>query len=145
MAEPRAIVPEKGVRPVLNGTGSDFAKLIAVTIDSTGGDDPPNAILPSAGEKIYGVLISSSVRVDVTPDIGLADGRIGDVQVEGRVPCLVGTGGVTIDDDLAVDAAGAVVAAASGNVVVGKCMVTAVATDFTEVELSGASQSVILP
>ena len=145
MAEPRAIVPEKGIRPGLNGTGADLAKYVAVQVDPAGQDDPPNIVLPGAGEKIYGVVVASQVRAGVTPDVGIPDGQIGDVQVEGRVPMLVGAGGVTIGDDLAVTAAGAVVTAATGNVVIGKALTTAAAAEFAEVELVGAAQSFIAP
>lgn len=146
MAEPRAIVPEKGIRPGRNSTGADLAKHVAVALDPAGGDDPPDIELPQgAGVKIYGVVVSSTVRANVSPDVGIPNGQIGDVQVEGRVPCLVGAGGVTIGDDLAVTVAGAVVTAAAGNIVVGKALTTAAAGEFTEMELVGAAQSIVTP
>ncbi len=145
MPEPRAIVPEKGIRPGLNGTGGAIAKHVAVTIDPAGGDDPPNIILPDAGGKIYGVVVSSTVRVDVSPDGGIPDTQIGDIQVEGVVPVLVGAGGVTIDDDLQVTTAGAVITAATGDIVIGKALATVAAAGFVEVQLAGATQSFITP
>lgn len=145
MAEPRAIVPEKGIRPGLNSTGSPLAKFVAVAMTAAGTDDPTEIELPSAGGKIYGVVVSSQVRVDVTPDVGIPDGQIGDIQVEGRVPMLVGAGGVTAGADVAVTVAGAAVVATTGDIVVGKAMQAAAAADYVEVELVGAVQSVIVP
>lgn len=142
MAEPRAIVPDKGIRPGLNSTGSDIAKCVAVAMAAGGTEDPTEIELPGAGAKIYGIVKSGSVVVGGA-DPGIVDGQIGDIQVEGRAPCLVGTGGVTNGDQLAVDAAGAVVLAATGDIVIGKCMITAADTEYTEVELVGAAQSII--
>lgn len=144
--QPRAIVPDKAGRPVKNSTGSDIAKYVAVQLDPTDTtNDPPEVVLPGAGEKIYGVVTSASTRVGVSPDVGIEDGNIGDVQTEGRTPMLVGTGGLTLGDDVAVDAAGAAVAAATGDIVIGKALTTMAAAGFAEVELAGAAQSVITP
>lgn len=145
MAEPRAIVPEKGIRPGYNGTGSDLAKYVAVAVTAAGQDDPTEIELPAAGGKIYGVVVSSKVRVDVTPDVGIPNGEVGDIQVEGRVPMLVGTGGVAVGNAVAVDAAGAAVVAASGNIVIGEAVTAAADTEFAEIELVGAAQSRIVP
>ena len=147
MAEPRAIVPEKGTRPGKNSTGNDIAKHVFVALDPADTvQDPPLVELPqSAGVKAYGVVVSSTVRLGVTPDVGIPDGQIGDIQVEGRVPVLVGAGGVTIGDNLAVTTAGAVVLAVTGDVVVAKALTSAGAGEETEAELVGAAQSFIVP
>lgn len=146
MAEPRAIVPNKGLRPGKNSTGSDIAKHVFVDIDPAGGDDPHDIELPqAAGGTAYGVVVSSKVREGVSPDVGIPNGEIGDIQVEGFVPCLVGAGGVTQGDALQVTTAGAVITAATGDIVVGIARITAAAGEFTEVELAGPAQSRIIP
>lgn len=142
MAEPRAIVPEKGIRPGLNSTGSDIAENVAVAMAAGGTEDPTEIELPGAGAKIYGIVKSGSV-VQGGANPGIVDGEIGDIQVEGRAVCLVGAGGVTNGDQVAVTATGAVVLAATGNIVVGKAMITAADTEYTEVELVGAAQSIV--
>jgi len=139
MAEPRAIVPDKGIRPGLNSTGSDIAKCVAVAMAAGGTEDPTEIELPAAGGKIYGIVKSGTLTT------GIPNGQIGDIQVEGRAPCLVGSGGVTNGDDLAVTTAGAVVVATTGDIVIGKAMITAAAAAYTEVELVGAAQSFITP
>lgn len=144
MPEPRAIVPEKGCRPGLNSTGSDIAQNVAVAMAAGGSEDPTEIELPAAGGKIYGIVKSGSVVLGGA-DPGIKDGEIGDIQVEGRAPCLVGAGGVTNGDDLQVTVAGAVIVAATGDIVIGKAMITAADGDFTEVELVGAAQSFITP
>lgn len=135
MAEPRAIVPEKGIRPGLNSTGSAIAKHVFVALGADG--DPPTVVLPTAGLQAYGVVVASQVRVDVAVDVGIPDGQIGDIQVEGRVPCLVGAGGVAVGNLLQVTATGAVIVAAAADFVVGKALTDAADTEFVEVELAG--------
>ena len=59
MAEPRAIVPEKAIRPGLNSTGSDIAKHVCVVLAADG--DPPTIEL-SAADSAFGSAAASSRR-----------------------------------------------------------------------------------
>lgn len=144
MPEPRAIVSDKAVRPVQNNTGSELVTNSFVTIDPAGLDDPPDAILPALGGKVYGVVITSKVRVDTTPNPGIEDGEIGDVQVEDRVQVL-SSAAIALDANIATTAAGLAVTAVATNLVVGKALTAATgASELIEVELTGAAQSFVL-
>lgn len=134
MAEPRAIVPEKGIRPGLNSTGSDIAKHVCVELAADG--DPPTIALSTAGGPIYGVVVASQVRVNVTPDVGIPDTEIGDIQVEGRVPILA-AGAIPVGSLVMATATGAVIVATATNTPVGTALTTGVDTEFLEVELAG--------
>lgn len=134
MAEPRAIVPEKGIRPGLNSTGSDIAKHVCVELGVAG--DPPTIALASAGAAIYGVVVSSQVRAGVTPDVGIPDTEIGDIQVEGRVPILA-AGAIPVGSLVMATATGAVIVATSTNTPIGTALTTGVNTELLEVELAG--------
>ena len=134
MAEPRAIVPEKGIRPGKNSTGSAIAKHVCVELVAD--LDPPTIALASAGATIYGVVVSSTVRVDVSPDVGIPNGQIGDIQVEGRVPIL-SAGAIPIGSSVMATATGAVIVATATNNVIGKALTVGVDTEFLEVELAG--------
>lgn len=134
MPEPRAIVPDKGIRPGLNSTGSTIAKHVCVVLAAAG--DPPTVALASAGAGIYGVVISSSVRANVTPDAGIMDGQIGDIQVEGRVPVLA-AGAIPVGSRVMATATGAVIVATATNTPIGTALTTGVDTEFLEVELAG--------
>ena len=134
MAEPRAIVPEKGIRPGLNSTGSDIAKHVCVELAADG--DPPTIALSSAGASIYGVVVASQVRVNVSPDVGIPDTEIGDIQVEG-VAVVLAAGAIPVGSLVMVTAAGAVIVATATNTPVGKAVSTGVDTELLEVELAG--------
>lgn len=135
MPEARATVPEQGIEPGLNSSGSDLAKNVFVEQVQPGGDDPVEIDLPSAGGRAYGVVVNSTVRVDVTPDVGIPDGQIGDIQVKGIAPVLAA---VTLEpgDEIATDAAGNAVIAASGNRVLGKCRTNTASGDIAEITLA---------
>lgn len=124
MTQPRAIVPDKGVRPGFNETVSDIAKHVFVTIDASG-TLPDSVELPSTGGEAVGVTMQT-----------ITSGYRGDVQTRGRAVVLVGAGGVTANDLVAVTTAGAVVTATTGNRVVGKAMTTTAAAAYAEIELS---------
>ncbi len=136
MAEPRAIVPEKAIRPGLNSTGSAIAKHVCVELAADG--DPPTIALSTAGGPIYGVVVSSKVVVDVAVDVGIPIGEIGDIQIEGRVP-LLSAGAIPVGSLVMATATGAVIVATSGNTPVGTALTTGVNTEFLEVELAGPS------
>lgn len=145
MPQARAIVGEKDVRPIKNETGAEIAKSVFVALDPTDTvADPPLVTLPSLGGEVYGVNISSQVRVDVTPDGGLPDTEIGDCQVDG-VAVVIASGAIALQDPIAATAAGLAIAAVSGNIVIGKAVVPAADTEEVEVALAGAGQSYILP
>jgi hypothetical protein len=78
---------------------------------------------PTAGGDADGVL----------QDKPNAQGQIGEVGILGISKALVGTGGVTAGDLLAVDAAGKVVTAATGNKIVGKALATGAASTYIPV------------
>ncbi len=134
MAEPRSIVPEKGIRPGLNSTGSALAKNVFVALAADG--DPPTIELATAGGPVYGVVVASQVRVNVTPDVGIPDGEIGDIQVEGRAVVLA-AGAIPVGSLVMATATGAVIVATSTNTPIGKAVTTGVDTEFLEVELAG--------
>lgn len=135
MPEPRAIVPEKGIRPGRNSTGSDIAKSVAVQLVAAGTEDPNQVQLPSgAGVAIYGVTMGP-----------IKNGQIGDLQVEGRTRLLAGAGGLAVGNKVAITTAGAGVLAVTGNIVVGICVAAAAAASIAEVELVAAAQSIIAP
>lgn len=134
MPEPRAIVPEKGIRPGQNSTGTAIAKHVCVVLAAAG--DPPTIALATAGASIYGVVVASQVRVDVTPDVGIPDGQIGDIQVEGLVPVLA-AGAIPIGSLVMATATGAVIVATATNTPIGKALTVGVDTEFLEVELAG--------
>lgn len=136
MAEPRAIVPEKGIRPGLNSTGSSIAKHVLVQVVAAGTDDPTEIELPTAGGPVFGAVVASQVRVNVSPDVGIPDGEIGDIQVEGRVPVLA-AGAIPIGSLVMATATGAVIVATATNTPIGKALSVGVDTEFLEVELAG--------
>ena len=135
MSEPRAIVPDKGIRPGLNATGVEIAKSVCVQLESSGEVD--TIALPAAGGPIYGV--TAEVIPVTSPNTR------GDVQVDGRAVVLVGAGGVTQGDALQATATGAVILAAAADIVIGVALTTAADTEFAEVELVGAAQGRIVP
>lgn len=144
--EPRSYVPEKGIMPGKNSTGSDIAKFVFVDIDPAGTDDVTEVELPqAAGGTVYGVVVSSKVREGVSPDVGIPNGEVGDIQIRGICPVLVGAGGVTKGAALQVTTAGAVITAASSDIVVGRALTTAGAGEYAEVELAGPALSRIVP
>ncbi len=136
MAEPRAIVPEKGIRPGLNSTGSDIAKHVLVQMAAAGTEDPTEIELSDAGGPVFGVVVSSQVRVDVTPDVGIPNGQIGDIQVEGRAVILA-AGAIPSGSLVMATATGAVIVATATNTPIGKAVTVGVDTEFLEVELAG--------
>jgi dihydrodipicolinate reductase len=82
------------------------------------------AASPSAGGRVAGFLQNK-------PTLG----QVGTVYRTGITKAVVGTGGVTAGDTVAVDATGAVVTAAAGNFGVGIALATAAATDIVSVLL----------
>ena len=138
MAEPRAIVPIKGIRPGLNSSGNDLATNVFVQLVPGVGEDPPEIRLPAgAGEPAYGVVFSSTVRVDVSPDVGIPDGQIGDIQVDGRAIVLA-SGGIPVGSIVEVTTTGAVIIAfTSGGTPVGKALTAGVDGELFEIELIG--------
>ena len=82
-----------------------------------------------AGEGALGVLWNAPLAGDVAWVIG-----------EGSPDVYVGTGGVTVGDEIAADAAGLAVTAALGNVVVAIARETATAGALVKVDLLGEAQ-----
>lgn len=135
MPEPRAIVPDKSIRPGRNTSGADIAKGVFVQLVAAGTEDPNQVQLPTgAGGKVYGVTMN-----------GIKNGSIGDIQIEGRAKLLAGAGGLAVGQDVATTTAGAGVAAATGNIVAAQCVVSAAAGVVAEVELAGPGASRIVP
>jgi hypothetical protein len=89
------------------------------------------------------VVVNSSGQLAAPPAGGDADGILqdkpnaqgiqGQLAILGVSKALVGTGGVTAGDLLAVDAAGKVVTAATGNKIVGKALATGAASTYIPV------------
>ena len=143
MPQQRAIVPDKGLRPIQNNTGTAIGKGLFVQIDPAGSDDPNDVVLPGAGEEVYGVNITSSVRLGVSPDAGLPDLEIGTAQVEGRAVVIAGAL-VAIGANIQSNGVGRGITATTGDIVVGKAITGAAADgDEFECELVGAAQSFI--
>ncbi len=134
MTQARATVPDKGIRSGLNSTGSDIAKNVFVELDADG--DPNTIQLPTAGGPAFGVVVASQVRVNVSPDVGIPDTEIGDIQVEG-VAVVLAAGAIPVGSLVMVTAAGAVIVATATNTPVGKAVSTGVDTELLEVELAG--------
>ena len=61
-------------------------------------------------------------------------GQAATVVVTGRQQVLCGSGGLTAGDDVGVDANGAAVTAATGDIVVGKCVYGASASEYATID-----------
>ena len=64
-----------------------------------------------------------------------ASGEAATVVISGRMMVLCGTGGLTAGADVGVDANGAAVVAATGDVIVGQCVDGASATEYATIDL----------
>lgn len=131
MPQPRAIVPESGIRPGRNDDASPIGKYRLVTYDAAGGTDHVELATNATA-------LAGGVTMEAIPA-----GRAGNVQREGKSPVVAGAGGIAIGDRVTADAAGGAVATVtSGNVVHGVCVAAAAATEIGEIELSGADTRV---
>lgn len=129
MAEPRAIVPEHGVRSLLNSTGADIPKGRLVKLDSTA----YQLALPTATTAhLYGVTMAAS-----------SDGEWVDIQVAGvalgRANAALATPGVQLMATITTGRVATYAAASGVNAgVAGQLLNTAAAQDdFIEMELHG--------
>lgn len=131
MAEPTAIVPDKGIRPGFNETGSQLAKRIFVA--AAAGSAPDSVALPGAGAACKGVTM------EVIPDVNR-----GDVQVEG-IAIVTAAEAITRSAQVACDAAGLAVVAATGDIIVGIARsASGGAAEDIEVELTDLSRAIAL-
>jgi predicted RecA/RadA family phage recombinase len=122
MAEPRAIVPEYGVRPGLNNTGTALEKGVVVAL----GTSQQEITLPAAQTDIcYGVTMEA-----------IADGERGDVQVEGVALVQASGALATPGVELEPETDGEVSEHGGSNTKIGLLLSTAAAAgDLVEVEL----------
>jgi len=131
--QPRAIVPENGVRTGRNRSGSAIATRTLVKLAGADGVDCVETFA-AAADHLYGVAMQ-----------GIADGANGDVQIRGKALCVAGAA-VSAGDLLQGTTAGKVIlfAASAGDTdtVVGQAITAAAADgDVLEVELAGPSVS----
>lgn len=116
MAEPTAIVPDKGIRPGLNETGSAIGKELFVK--TVAGSNPDSVEVAGAGEQVKGVSVE---QIE-------ANGDRGDVQVEGMARVTSGAA-VARGANVAADAAGKAVTAGTGDIVAGVARSAAAGAD----------------
>ena len=130
MTEPTAIVPDKGIRAAL-ASGADIATRLFVKAVAGSKDEME---LAGDGERVHGVTMET-----------IPDGSRGDVQTEGRAIVLSGAA-VAQGANVASDAAGKAVLAASGEIVAGVAMTAAAGADEPiEVELAGVGGGHVVP
>lgn len=131
MAEPTAIVPDKGIRPGFNESGTELAKRIFVA--AAAGSAPDSVALPGAGAACKGVTM------EAIPDVNR-----GDVQVEGMA-IVTAAAAITRSAQVACDAAGLAVVAGTGDVVLGIARsASGGAAEDIEVELTGPARNLAL-
>ena len=90
------------------------------------------ALVAAAGGDSDGVLLNAPA----------AQGRPGELGYLGRLKVIIGTGDLTAGDKVQSDATGLAITAASGDHVLGKCLVGGVAGELGEV-LFGASKHIL--
>ena len=129
MPEPRRIVPDGGVRPGLNLSGSTIA---ANRIVVQGAATDQIAQAAAATAPYYGVTMNAIVN-----------GITGDVQVKGKATIEAGAA-VAKNVNVMSDASGRAILATSTNNVIGRTVVASTALgQILEVEL--ASQPTVAP
>lgn len=132
MAEPTAVVPDKGIRPGLNSTGAALAKHIMVQLEA-GGSTKDDVELTGAGVAAYGATME---QIEI--------GSYGDVQIDGKAIATAGAA-ITVGVKVMVTAAGKVITATTGNITVGIAVTAAGADlDLIEVELAGPAGGVVV-
>lgn len=104
---------------------SSFQRFI--TLNTSG-----KAVLPSAGAFAIGVTLDKAVSGAACP-----------FQQLGIAQVIIGTGGLTPKDKVATDASGGAVTAATGNVILGVCVVGGSAGDVASVLLTPNLQAVL--
>ena len=135
MAEPTAIVPDKGIRGCYNDGVDTLVLGLSVKL-STIGDERLQVEPAGAGEGVYGIVAETK---------GIESQTWGDIQVEGIARGLSGAA-VTKGAAVAADADGKLVAAGSGALVVGVAVTAALGVDsIFEVELSGTGGGYVAP
>lgn len=128
MPEPRRIVPDGGVRPGLNSSGSTIAAN-RIVVQSTAVDQVAQAAAATA--PYYGVTMNA-----------IPNGITGDIQVKGKATIEAGAA-VAKNVNVMSDASGRAILATAGNCVIGRTVVASTALgQVLEVEL--ASQPTIL-
>lgn len=132
MPEPRAIVPDKGVRGCYNETGSTLPAKRFVSLN-TSGTQPRSVALTGDDAAAYGVTMQD------IPNLAW-----GDVQVEGTA---IMTAGGTIGIGLGVSSAASGVpkVADSGSVINGKAITAGATSTDMEVELGASVAGVAEP
>jgi len=127
-----AIVPEKGVRQVYNGTGGTLSKGTFVKLKASA--TYKGEIEAAAGntDNVYGVLVND-----------IADASRGDCQIAGRA--IVLAGGTIAEGEQVMPTTGAkALKATSGNSIVGTAVTVGAASAYMEVEL-GAGCGAAMP
>jgi hypothetical protein len=125
MSQPTAVVPDKGIRKIYNGTGGDLVQGICVKLTASPTVHSEIELADAATDPCYGVLMHD-----------VADTEYGDCQVAGIALALASTT-VAAAARVTGTTGGKTVAASAANAVFGVA-VTAGATDtLHEVELTG--------
>lgn len=127
MSEPTAIVPDKGIRAGYNGSGADIGAHLFVALEAAATIRGSIELPGAAGGAGYGVTMEPII-----------DTERGDVQVEGKAIVFAG-GVIAVGADVQVDIDGMVLAAATGDIVVGVYLGIAAAADgdLIEIDLAG--------
>lgn len=124
MAQPRAIVPERGVRPGHNDAGSAIPAKRLLTLDAAAGVDGVE-LANAATDPAAGVSMES-----------IPSNRTGNRQIAGKAVVTAGAGGLAIGDNVTSDATGQGIATVTtGNTIHGVCVAAAAAGDDAEVDL----------
>jgi len=124
MAQPTAIVPDKGIRPGYNETGTIIAK--SILVKKVAGTDDDSVAVAGDGENVFGATMQA---------IGLL--ARGDVQVDGQAIVTAGAA-VAAGAEVTANSAGRAITAVSGDYICGLASTAAAADgDAIEVELVG--------
>ncbi len=133
MPQPRAIVPDKGIRPGFNVSGAEIPKGRFVT----------RSVPPSVRDEIEIPSGPTDVVYGATMH-ALPDGQRGDIQLEGRAVAEAG-GAVSENTLVTTDSAGRAVTAVTGNIATGLAVTDGGSGDEIEVELAGPSRGIVVP
>lgn len=134
MAEPTAIVPDKGIRGCLNAGGSTIGFGIGVVLAAAG--ERLQVTASTAGAAVYGIVAETQ---------GIAAGTWGDVQVEGIARGVAGAA-VAKGAAVAANASGQFITATAGAIVVGHAVTAAgAAAAVFEIELAGPGGGYVSP
>lgn len=124
MSQPRAIVPDSGVRAGFNAAVTAIGKGRLVTYDAANGTEACK-LATAATDSSYGLTMEE-----------IAPSRAGNVQKAGKGICIAGAGGVSPGANITSDAAGGgIITTTAGNQIFGVCVSAAAAGLEFELDL----------